>query len=82
VKQLNNQLKTHHDKNAALLRKDYEARLVQATETIKMQTSASQVQSHKILEAKLAEIKDQEKDKYTKRAKELKQEFNLIKEQN
>jgi hypothetical protein len=65
---------------AAQLRKDYEARLQQAIETIKMQTSASQMQSHKNLEVKLAEIKEQEKDKYTKRVKELKQEFKLIQE--
>jgi hypothetical protein len=43
-----------------------------------MQNSASQVQSHKNLEVKLAEIREQEKEKYNKRVKELKQEFKLI----
>jgi hypothetical protein len=43
-----------------------------------MQTSASQMQSHKNLEVKLAEIKEQEKEKYSKRVKELKQEFKVI----
>jgi hypothetical protein len=43
-----------------------------------MQTSASQVQSHKNLEVKLTEIKEKEKEKYRKRVKELKQEFKVI----
>ena len=78
MKQLNSQLKAQHDKSAAQLRKDYEARLQQAIETIKMQASASHVQSHLNHEVKLTEIKEQEKDKYNKRVKELKQEFKLI----
>ena len=36
------------------------------------------MQSHKNLEVKLAEIKEQEKEKYSKRVKELKQEFKVI----